>query len=203
MAFTRKFLSALGIDADKVDEIMSAHAEVVDGLKNDRDSYRAKAEKAEALEKENGELKKAAEDFKADGYEAKYKDIKKQFETYKADIAAKETDAARAKALESYLEAANIKGTNLKLAMMAAAEVKSKIELDDNGKIKDTKALDDLIKGDFAGLVANPTKQGYNAANPPANNGGKNTMTKTEIMAIKDTVARQKAIAENPEAFGI
>ena len=34
-------------------------------------------------------------------------------------------------------------------------------------------------------------------------NGTKGKMTKAEIMAIKDTAKRQKAIADNPEVFGI
>ena len=38
---------------------------------------------------------------------------------------------------------------------------------------------------------------------PPANDGNKSTMTKAEIMDIKDSGERQKAIAENPELFGI
>ena len=46
MAFTRKFLSAMGIEADKVDEIINAHIEVVDGLKEERDNFKKNADKA-------------------------------------------------------------------------------------------------------------------------------------------------------------
>ena len=45
MALTRKFLEALGIEQAKIDEIISAHTEVTDALKADRDSYKEKAEK--------------------------------------------------------------------------------------------------------------------------------------------------------------
>ena len=45
MAFTRKMLKALGIEEDKIDQIMDAHVEVVDALKADRDTYKADAEK--------------------------------------------------------------------------------------------------------------------------------------------------------------
>ena len=44
MALTRKFLAALGIEAEKVDEIITAHAETVDALKAERDEYKANAE---------------------------------------------------------------------------------------------------------------------------------------------------------------
>ena len=45
MALTRKFLKALGIEDEKVDEIISAHTETVDALKAERDGYKADAEK--------------------------------------------------------------------------------------------------------------------------------------------------------------
>ena len=35
MALTRKFLAAFGIEADKVDQIIEAHVETVDGLKKE------------------------------------------------------------------------------------------------------------------------------------------------------------------------
>ena len=44
MALKRNFLSALGIEADKIDEIINAHAETVDALKEERDEYKKKAE---------------------------------------------------------------------------------------------------------------------------------------------------------------
>ena len=57
MALTRKFLSALGIDADKVDEIINAHTETVDALKNERDKYKADAEKLPEVTRELTSLK--------------------------------------------------------------------------------------------------------------------------------------------------
>jgi hypothetical protein len=40
MALTRKFLSALGIEAEKIDEIISSHTETVEGLKDEIKSTR-------------------------------------------------------------------------------------------------------------------------------------------------------------------
>ena len=57
MALTRKFLSALGIEADKVDEIISAHTETVEALKNERDTFKADAEKLTGVQKELDDLK--------------------------------------------------------------------------------------------------------------------------------------------------
>ena len=72
----------------------------------------------------------------------------------------------------------------------------------DGEKIKDTKPLDELIGGTFKGLVVTTGTSGTNTPHPPAN-GGKSSMTKEQIMAIKDTAQRQAAMLANHELFGI
>ena len=51
MALSRKFLAAMGIEADKIDEIITAHVETVDGLKKERDDLKEKADKYDAEKK--------------------------------------------------------------------------------------------------------------------------------------------------------
>ena len=66
MALTRKFLEALGIEQAKIDEIISAHTEVTNALKADRDSYKEKAEKYDETktewDKEKSELETVNKD---------------------------------------------------------------------------------------------------------------------------------------------
>ena len=52
MALTRKMLSAMGIDDEKQDEIINAHIEVVNALKEERDNYKSDSKKAESLQKQ-------------------------------------------------------------------------------------------------------------------------------------------------------
>lgn len=199
MALTRRFLTALGIDADKVDEIITAHSETVDGLKADRDKFKADAEKLADVQKELDSLKAKG----TDDYKEKYEKEKKAFEDFKNDITAKETKAAKENAVKAYFEGKNISGKNLEIAMRGCGSEIAAIELSD-GKIKDTKSLDDLVSGTFAGLVGTTRVEGAGTNTPPGNGaGGKKTMTRDEILAIKDTATRQKAIAENPSVFGI
>ena len=40
MALTRKYLSALGLEADKIDQIIEAHTESLEGIKSERDKYK-------------------------------------------------------------------------------------------------------------------------------------------------------------------
>jgi hypothetical protein len=194
MALTRKMLKGMGIEDEKIDTIIEAHTETVDALKKERDGYKESADKLADVQKELDGLK-AGGDFKA-RYEKEHKD----FEDYKAGVTAKETRAAKEKAVRAYLESKSITGTNLEIAMRGCGAEIDAAELDGE-KIKDTKAFDDLVGGTFKGLVVKSSTVGVNTPNPPANSGG-TTMTKEQIMAIKDTATRQKAISDHHELFG-
>lgn len=191
MALTRRFLSALGIDADKIDEIIAAHTETVDGLKSDRDKYKAEAEKLETVQKELDGLKAKGED----GFKEKYEKERKAFEDFKNEITAKETKAAKENAVKAYFEGKNISGKNLEIAMRGSAAEIAGVELED-GKIKDLTALDALVNGTFAGLVQTTQTKGAQTNTPPANNPSSTKWTKSDIMKIKDTSERQKAWGE-------
>lgn len=195
MALTRKFLKAMGIEDEKIDQIVDAHTETVDGLKNELKAAQEKANKLDGVEKELNELKAKGED----GYKEKYEKEHKAFEDYKNDVTAKQTKAAKEAAAKAYFEAKNITGANLSIAMRGARDEINGIELDENGKIKDAKALDELVAGEYAGLIVSTSTKGAKTATPPANNGG--GMTKEQIFAIKDAGERQKAIAEHLDLF--
>ena len=198
MSLTRKMLKAMGIEEEKIDQIIEAHSETVDSLKADRDNYKKDADQLKAVREELEELKAKGDD----GWKEKHDKLKGEFDKYKGDIEAKETKANKEKAVRAFYESKGISGKNLEIAMRGSRAEIDGIELDGD-KIKDTSALDALVKGDFSGLVATTTTKGANTANPPANNGGKTGKTKEEIMAIRDPAVRQAEIAKNPEAFGL
>ena len=56
MALTRKFLAALGIEDAKVDEIIQAHTDTVNGLKDEIEKYKADAEKLPAFDANLGDI---------------------------------------------------------------------------------------------------------------------------------------------------
>jgi hypothetical protein len=185
----------MGIEDEKIDQIVDAHTETVDGLKNELKAAQEKANKLDGVEKELNDLKAKGED----GYKEKYEKEHKAFEDYKNDVTAKQTKAAKEAAAKAYFEAKNITGANLSIAMRGARDEINGIELDENGKIKDAKALDELVAGEYAGLIVSTSTKGAKTATPPANNGG--GMTKEQIFAIKDAGERQKAIAEHLDLF--
>lgn len=200
MALTRKMLKAMGIEEEKIDQIIEAHSETVDSLKADRDTYKEDASKLKSVQKELDDLKAKGDD----GWKEKHDKLKGEFDKYKGDIEAKETKANKEKAVRAFYESKGITGKNLEIAMRGSRAEIAGIELDGD-KIKDNSVLESLVKGDFSGLVATTTTKGANTANPPANTGG-TKLTKAEIYARDEhgryklsTAERQKALAENPE----
>lgn len=168
MALTRSLLKALGLNDEQISSIIEAHTDTITGLKDSLKTAEEKAKRLDDVAKELNELKsKGTEDYKAK-YEAEHT----AFESYKSDVTAKETKAAKEKAVSTYYESKNITGKNLSIAMRGSKAEIDGIELDENGKIKDTSALDTLVSGDFAGLVSTERTEGANTINPPTNTGG-------------------------------
>lgn len=183
----------MGLTDEQVESIIEMHTETVDVLKQ----YKADAERLPSVQRELDDLKSKGDD----GWKEKHDSIKKQFDDYKADIEAKEARNAKEKAVRAYYESKNIEGANLNLAMRSShAEIEA-VELDGD-KIKDTAALDALVTGDFANLVTKPANNVRIDMSGRVNTSGK-TVTKEDILAIKDGTARRKAMAENPELFGL
>ena len=216
MAFSIKQIKAklqeYGVPADNLDSaaesICAMHKTDLDAIKEERDTYKANAETLAEAKKELDDLKAAGDgglsalQEKYAALEKEHKAIVKEYEQYKAGIAAKETKAAKEAAVRSYYKSKGITGKALDVAMRGSTAEIDAAELDGD-KIKDLKPFDDLVTGDFAGLVGTTTTTGANTATPPANTGGGHTMTKEQIMAEKDTATRQRLMAQNLDLFGI
>ena len=190
MALTRKLLKGMGLTDEQVDTIIEAHTDTVDGLKADVSKYKSDAEKLAGVEKELNDLKAMGDG----GYKEKYEKEHKAFEDYKADVTAKESKAAKEKAVRAYFESKNITGSNLDLAMRGCGEEMAALEIDGD-KIKDTKSLDALVDGTYKGLVSTMQTKGANPANPPENPPKKNyttadikNMSAAEINANWDSI---------------
>lgn len=173
--------------------LVALHLGVVDPLKDDLTKYKADAEKLPGVQKQLDDLKAAGDG----GYKEKYEKEHSAFEAFKTDITAKESKAAKEKAVRAYFESKNITGANLDLAMRGCGEEMAALELDGE-KIKDTKSLDALVDGTYKGLVSKQTVRFDTGARF---NGGGNPITKDEIMQITDRAERRAAIAANMDLF--
>lgn len=197
MALTRKMLKAMGIEDEKIEQIIEAHTETVDGLKEQRDAYKADAEKLADVQKQ---LDKANKDLEASGkdtYKVKYEAIKEEFESFKKEQAAKETHSAKESAYRELLKAAGISEKRI-AAILKVSDIDS-VELDENGEIKDANKLTESIKAEWADFIPTTTTRGAQTATPPANTGS--GMTREQISGIKDRAERRAAIAANLDVF--
>lgn len=179
MALTRKFLAAMGIESEKIDEIINAHTEVTDALKDERDKFKADAEKLPSVEKELEDAKKAIDDDSESPYKVKYDNevaekekLQKDFDNYKADIEAKETHAKKEKAYKEMLKEIGVSDKRLD-SVLRVSKVDD-IEILEDGKIKDVDTLKENAKKEWADFIVEAGTQGANVATPPANNGGGN-----------------------------
>jgi hypothetical protein len=183
----------MGLTDEQVDTIIEAHTDTVDGLKADVGRYKVDAEKLPGVQKQLDDLKAAGDG----GYKEKYEKEHSDFEAYKSGVTAKESKAAKEKAVRAYFESKNITGANLDLAMRGCGEEMAALELDGE-KIKDTKSLDALVDGTYKGLVSKPSVRLDMGGR--LGDGGK-PMTKDAIMKITDRTERRAAIAANMDLF--
>lgn len=156
------------------------------------DRYNAKKQQAEELQTKLDET---------DGLQGKYDKLKTEYDAYKNEQEAKETRIAKESAYkETVLKPLGIPekrwGVILKTTNL------DDLKLDKDGKLSNVEELLKQAKDEWSDFITTVKETGVPSANPPANNGGKTVKTKEEIMNIKDTTERQKAIAENHELFG-
>lgn len=197
MALTRKMLKAMGIDEEKIDQIIEAHTETTDGLKAETARCKADADKLPAVQKA---LDKANETLKSAGasdFAEKYQQVRKEFDDYKAAQTAKETHAAKETAYRALLREAGVGEARLD-AVLRVSDVDG-VELI-GGKIRDAEKLTESLRTEWKDFIVTTKTQGADTASPPAVTAG-GMMTRDEIMSIKDRSARRAAIAANMNVF--
>ena len=174
-----------GIEDKHIKDILALVHSETDPLKDERDE----------LQKQLDEAKKNS------GTESdRYNKLKDEYEKYKSEQTAKESRASKEAHLEELLTTAKFSDEGKKI-IKAIVRV-DELEADKDGKIKGAADLISKLSNDWSGYVTKDDKGGSKTdPGQPGNNGG-NTMTKEEIMKIKDAAKRQQAIADNHELFG-
>lgn len=194
MAFTRSFLKSLALTDEQLQAVMEEHVAVTDALKQ----YKADAERLSEVQKELDDLKKSTADYES--IKQQYADEKKAFEDFKRNV---EAENARAKTRDAYkalLKAQNIDDKRIDAILKVTNFDEKKLGKD--GKFENESDLVSAIKSEWNDFIVTKEERGAEIETPPANTGGKK-LTKDDIMKIKDTAERQKAIAENPDLFNI
>lgn len=181
MALTRKFLSAMGIEGEKIDEIINAHAETVDALKGERDeakreaaNFKADAEKLPNVQKELDELKNAQG---ANPFETKYNEIKEEKETlqaefdqYKKDIEAGEAKRTKEAVYRKLLAESGVSEKWID-KIMRFADLDG-YELTNDGKFKDIETVKKGIADEYGDYIVKEGQAGATVPTPAGVNPG-------------------------------
>lgn len=186
MALTRKFLAAMGISDAQIDQIIEAHRETVDALKDDRDKYKEDADKLASVTKERDELKAAADKAGKDPYKVKYDAIKEEFEQYKTEQKNRETAAKKNDLVRAMLKEIGIADKRID-AVMRVTDTGS-IKLDAEGKIQNAGELKKQLKDEWADFIVRTEQKGADVPKPPQSDG--NTLKSREEIYKKDDSGR-------------
>lgn len=189
MAFTRKMLEAMGINAEQIESIMESHLEVVNGLKADRDKYK---EKLDGID--------TSKDWKAE-YDREHT----AFEAFKAEQGKRESGRAKEQAYAQALADAGVAEKYRANIMRLSADAINALELDGEGKPVKREALVESLKAEWDGFIPTVSVQSHTPATPPASVPV--TKTADEIYAVDErgryklsAAERQAAIKQNLEA---
>lgn len=163
MALTRKMLKAFGIEDEKVDEIIEAHAESVEALKRQRDEYKAEAEKVPELQKQLDGM------GDPDELRAKLDAEHKAFEKYRDEVEAGKAEAEKRGLYRKLLEQVGVDPKRidsvLKVSDLSGMTVK-------DGAIEGAEGLTESIKSDWSDFIAVETTKGADVPKPPKSTGG-------------------------------
>lgn len=200
MSLTRRLLTSMGIDAEKIEEIVNAHSETVEALKKERDGYKTDAEKYKAdaeklpdVEKELNDLKKAAE--KDGSFEKKYNDLKTEYDKYKNDVDTEKTTAKKTAAYKALLKEAGVSEKRID-TILRVSDI-SGIELAEDGKIKDAEERTKSIKEEWADFIETDGKRGAEIKTPPEGNGGNGDKPSRAAQLYKEYLANKYGTVED------
>lgn len=174
MALTRaqikEILSKAGTPSEGLDaaiqSIIEGHTSSIDALTEQRDKYKADADKLSAVQAELDKAKEAAKDQKPDTWKVKYEGIKAEFDGYKETIAKQQTAAKKSAAYKALLAEIKI-SEKVREGVLKLANL-DKVELDADGKIKDADTLKTSLTKEWADFIVTDGKKGVEDPNPPA-----------------------------------
>ncbi len=183
MALTRKMLAAMEIPAEKIEEIINAHTETVNALKEERDLLKADADKAATVEKDLEKANAELEKFRSGDWENKYNKVKGEFDSFKTDVETKATRTAKETAYKKLLLDAGISDKRVETVLKVTNL--DDVKIDKDGKIEDSDKLTESVKTEWADFIVTKREEGAGTPNPPANGGESKPKSRAAEMVAK------------------
>ena len=179
MALTRKLLRSMGIDDDKIDQIIEAHTETVNALKDERDEYKDAAEKLPKVQAELDELKAKPDD----GFREKYEKEHADFEAYKAETEKAGAEREKKSLYRKLLQDAGVDPKRID-AVMRVADL-SEVSVED-GAIVDADKVTEAVKSEWSDFIRTTGSKPAGVDTPPAGgNGGSENEPKNLAEALR------------------
>lgn len=154
----------MGIEDEKIDQIIDAHTETVNALKDERDGFKDAADRLEKAEAELKELKAKP----ADSFKEKFEKEHADFEAFKADTAKAAADREKKSLYRKLLTDAGVDPKRMD-AVMRVADL-SDIVVED-GAIKDADKVTENVKGEWSDFISTTSKKPAGVDTPPAGTG--------------------------------
>lgn len=200
MSITRKMLKAMGLEDEKIEQIIEAHTDTVNALKDERDKLKDDAEKLVDVQKELDGLKAN----NGDAWKDKYETLKKTFDDYKSEVTTKAEEEKVKSAYTDLLKESKVDEKRID-AILKITDLKS-MKVGNDGKLVDADKLKEGIKKEWSAFITTTGTRGTNVETPPDGNAGSKFTTRADIYAKDEkgryklsTAERQKALIDNPD----
>jgi len=191
-AQVKEILSKAGVSAENTDAaveaIMNGHLASVNALREERDEFKANAEKLPDLQKELDKAKKTiAENEEAEGkdkWKVKYDAIKEEYDNYKSGVDAEKSKQKKSDAYRELLKETGV--SEKRIASVLRVTDLDKLEFDDEGRIKDSDKVKEDIKTEWSDFITKEQTQGASTQTPPTGQGGEtHTLSRAAQVAAK------------------
>lgn len=180
-AQVKEILSAAGIPEENMEQavtkIMNGHITSIDALREQRDEYKADAEKLAVVQKELNDLKAKGD---AD-WEKRYSDEHAAFEEFKQQIETGRVTEQKKALYKNLLKKCNVEESRIP-AILKITDFDT-ITLKDD-KIENADDLQKSIEEDYAGFIMHKGTKGAGVQTPPdggKGNGGQSTSRAKEL----------------------
>lgn len=162
MSLTRAFLKGMSLTDEQVNGIIEAHTETVDGLKAQVARYKADAEKLPGVQKDLDDLRAN----NGDDWKAKYEKEQGDFAAYKAKVEKDDANRVKEAKLRKIAKDAGLSEKGIEKAVKYADW--DKIELDENGEIKDAKDQIKALREEWPEHIETKVENNDPTPTPPA-----------------------------------
>lgn len=185
MALTRKMLKAMGIDEDKIEQIIDEHSESISAIKAERDDYKEKAEQLSEIQKQLEKAQRKAN--KADEWENKYNEIE-----------SKQSNQSKETAYRRLLKDIGI-SNDARIDKIIRISDLSRVQMED-GKIKNADSLKTDLKKEWSDFIPTTSTKGADTQTPPTTTPT-TIKSKADIYAKDDHGRYKMSAAERQEAL--